>query len=234
MVTDEAQVDDDPLHPALVKMFDEAEIVLMSDGGATDYELSPQLLLFYMDQIEVEESSFEAICQLTMGQSECPDWYLQRKLRISASRANKIHRAKKNETRMRYFFESGIDHPNLSYGREMEDIARRKYMELTGYETVQCGLVVSKNYHWLCGSPDGLVLNSKRDRFLLEIKCPVSCKDSKIVVPYVKDSKLKESHEYFAQVQILMYFCKVEKCHLFIFSSEDYLLLEIALNKAYL
>ena len=105
---------------------------------------------------------------------------------------------------------------------------------MTGYAVEKCGLVVSHNFNWLCGSPDGVVLNAAGERILLEIKCPITCEGARISVPWVKNSKLKENDDYYCQVQINMYLCRVKKCHFFIWSEADYLLLEIELNEPYL
>ena len=101
---------------------------------------------------------------------------------------------------------------------------------MTQQEVITCGLVVSKTYNWLCGSPDGIVIDENGERVVLEIKCPVSCHNKPINVSYLEAGKLKESHDYFTQVQILMYLCKAERCDFFIWSSVDCKCIEIKLD----
>ena len=138
------------------------------------------------------------------------------------------------ETRVKRFFQSKPDHPNMKYGRFKEDAARKKYEDVQGVQAFKCGLIVSKTYKWLCGSPDAISIDQEGNRILLEIKCPASNRNSEIKVKYLKDGKLKESSEYFTQVQILMYLTKCQLAHLFIYSDADYKLVEVEFDKKYL
>ena len=180
------------------------------------------------------QTSFKfATPQRSLAQSESGDWHLERASRISASQAKKIHTAQKISTCLEYFKKKKISHPNLDYGIEHEETARNRYSEVTGYSVEKCGLIVSQTYNWLCGSPDGIVINAAGERLLLEIKCPITCEGSRISVPWVKNSQLKDQ-DYYCQVQILLYLCRAKKCHFLIWSSADYLLLEIPLDESYL
>ena len=128
----------------------------------------------------------------------------------------------------------------MKYGCLKEDVALKKYEELLnskikGVQALKFGLIVSKKYKWLCGSPDANVADYEGNRILLEIKCPSSNKNSKINVKYLnKHGKLKESSEYFMQVQLLMYLSKCQLAHFFVFSDADYRLVEVPLDKKYL
>jgi hypothetical protein len=50
----------------------------------------------------------------------------------------------------------------------------------------------------------------------------------------VKEGKLKKTHSYFFQVQVQMYLCKAAKCHFFVFSPVDSLLIEIEYDRDFL
>src|SRR5258705_4488516 len=74
---------------------------------------------------------------------------------------------------------------------------------------------------------------------LLEIKCPYSRANADIVnyenckshVPYLtfddRCLKLKQSHAYYTQVQVAMYVANVIKTHLYVYSSQQQVMVEI-------
>ncbi len=170
----------------------------------------------------------------TLGQSQNKAWFIQKKYRISASKSHRISRARP-ENRVKYCIGFQGDHPNLRYGREMEPLAKEKYVQLTGNSLIECGLVVKKCQPWLCASPDAVVKDPEGSLFLLEIKCPSSCKAKCIAVPYLNEEGfLKKNHEYYCQIQISMYCLTVKKCHFFVFSSADFRLLEISRDDSFL
>ena len=131
------------------------------------------------------------------------------------------------ETLKNYFFRTPFDTENLRYGRETEPKAKAAYSKLQGKEVHESGLVVSQNYPWLCASPDGLIVEEDGSIVVLEIKCPVSGREGKIEVDYLKEGSLSRSHPYFCQVQIQLFCCNVTKCHFFLYGSQDNYLIEI-------
>lgn len=222
-------------------MFQTKEFLSPLASGFDLGSLSDPLKQFYEMNVSIpvsEPDRYVDIFQRTLTQADSGDWHMERGHRISSSQAKNIHTARNPTTCLNHFKKKIIKHPNLDYGIENEDNARAKYSEVTGYSVEKCGLIVSQNYNWLCGSPDGVVLNAAGERILLEIKCPKSCEGAKIIVPWVKDSQLrqqvKQGADYYCQVQILMFLCRVKKCHFFIWSEEDYLLLEIEFNESFL
>ena len=88
-------------------------------------------------------------------------------MRITASKADKIFRATKDVTRIKYFngSNSGISGTqqvqikSLKYGLEMEPLARKKYSEVTKNDVVQVGLI-GKTYE----QNIGLMCLSKNQR----------------------------------------------------------------------
>lgn len=72
--------------------------------------------------------------------------------------------------------------PAIKYGKEHEAIARLLYQENYKKEhikahIVESGLHVSKQYPYMCASPDGLVQCKCCGNGLLEIKCTYTHKD---------------------------------------------------------
>ena len=188
---------------------------------------------FFLEKVVCSRTNAEKVLAATQGQSKSREWFLQRKYRISASKAHKISRAKP-ENRMKYFVGSLGDHPNLRYGREMEAEAKEKYQEITSRTVYEAGLVIKSCQPWLCASPDGFVKDENDNMITLEVKCPVSCSGKPISVPYLDDSGLKKSHEYYSQIQIQMYCANVGKCHFFVYSSVDCVLIEISRDDVFL
>ena len=195
----------------------------------------PQIQVdFYQDKLKITIEEAIQLCKNTVAQASSGAWYDGRKHRITASKAHIIARSRTCTTRFRNWSSSPPEGlPGLKYGREMEDIARTKFEQLNTCDVYQLGLVLNPLQPWLAGSPDG-VTKLDGEFVLLEIKCPLSCKDSSINVGYIKDGKLKRSHPYFAQVQVLLYLCNLRKCLFFMFSSADSVQIEILKDEEYL
>ena len=157
------------------------------------------------------------------------NWHKERKKRITASKAHKIYRARSEETVFKYFFEESCTHPNLLYGRKMEPRAKDKIKTILDVDIFEIGLVAKYGQPWLAASPDGLLVFRNGEQAQLQIKCPISCSDSKISVPYLEISNLKKGHPYYTQIQIQLYCCEVKIAVLFIYSENDYKIDEVSL-----
>jgi putative phage-type endonuclease len=116
----------------------------------------------------------------------------------------------------------------------MEPKAKEKYKSLTLSEVIESGLVVKTGQPWLCATPDGIVKDKNGDICILEIKCPSSCLDKNINVPYIVNNELKKSHQYYTQVQLQMYCCNLKKAHFFVYSNCDHKLLTVERDEAFL
>ena len=179
---------------------------------------------FYDSNIRTDQRRAFEICNMTRLQAKSPEWFFQRKTRITASAAHKIWRAKKTETRWKYFFQSATNLPSLEYGRLMEPVAREAFSNLTDFVVEDVGLVVRCDQSWLAGTPDGVFKDANGNVCLLEIKCPSSCKGKKIEVDYLEDRELKKSHPYYTQVQIQLYVCNCAFCYFYVYTSVDQVL----------
>lgn len=86
------------------------------------------------------------------------------------------------------------------HGNKYEDVAIRKYEELTGEKVIEFGLLESLNEgeHYLAGSPDGITASGK----LIEVKCPFRRKPIPGKIP---------AH-YVHQVQTLMHILRLDCC----------------------
>ncbi len=170
----------------------------------------------------------------TMNQSLCKRWYEERMYRITASRAHKILHARKESTSQSYFFRSLQENSNLRYGRETEPVAKEKYKAITGNTLIPVGLFVKPSQPWLAATPDAVTKDKNGNLYVLEVKCPSSCKNKDISVPYLTPEGLKTSHEYFTQIQLELYCCNLEKAHFFVYSNKQEVLVEISRDDSFL
>lgn len=119
-------------------------------------------------------------------------WYELRYGRITASRAYEESRSKTNDgTLLSLIMGAKIpDTPAMKRGTMLEDEVRKTVSAKLGKTIRKCGLLISKNYPMISGSPDGICEDS-----IIEIKCPMT---SKTYQNYVKNGK--PARKYFAQV----------------------------------
>ncbi|KAL5237552.1 hypothetical protein ACI65C_004962 [Semiaphis heraclei] len=102
---------------------------------------------------------------------------------------------------------------NVKYGQDTVLAAFEKYLELNEVEVLKAGLVIHCKTIWGCPCPGGLVLQNGEIYKILEIKCPISCKNEQLIeinVPNLKylhivksKIELKRSYLHNTQVQLL-------------------------------
>lgn len=97
----------------------------------------------------------------------------------------------------------------------------------------QVGLLVHQKRSWLCGSADG-VFQQDGETVLLEIKCPSSIKGQPVVdankrktftscLVYINDKLcLKPSHNYYTQVQVLMFVLDLQSCYFYVYTCDEH------------
>ncbi len=213
------------------------------DNGITPEEvtadISPDSLeklktSFYESKVVVTRDEAELIEFETKTQAESDKWSIERRKRITASKAGGI--AKMKETTKRsskvksVLYNSFRGNQATRYGTDMEDITMKEYityqhqrdhLDLT---VKKCGLFISENNSWLAATPDGVVhdpSDTDHPYGLLEIKNPFSVRDKSIqeacTTPSTKNSfcleldkkketmRLKRRHDYYFQVQCQLY-----------------------------
>jgi hypothetical protein len=209
-------VDDPPiLHTRIDSIFQSGGLMRSTNSR----EPAESCRKFYTDHILCTDQEKLRIFETTIGQAANKSWYTARKFRVSASKARQRAFARKDDTLFKYFFGSVADSDNLRYGRDTEPIAREEYASVQSEAVVESGLVISRHFPWLCGSPNGLAIGEDGELTVLEIKCPVSGQNGKIDISYVKNNMLSRTHAYFAQVQIQLFVCdaKTRKHRIFTF-----------------
>lgn len=209
----------------------------------------PEKLQNLYKNVQVTKDEWIRICIESESQSECFQWFNERFKRITCSKkAHQIKTRKHNFEKLAIQFKNDKFHgtmtADMAYGLQTEPIARNCFCNSTGLKVYTIGLVIKIAQPFLATSPDGIILE---DKSLLEIKCPVTCKNSIIVdresntsnVPYLFfNSKgkieLKKSHIYFTQIQVSMYVTGLTKCHFFVYSKNDNVHLEIQRDELFL
>lgn len=201
---------------------------------SSEFIIRPETSAFYDANIVRSADDCFDIFNRTKGQAENPDWFRERKFRISASNALRIANARKEETTKSYFFGRSIECKNLNYGRAMEVPAKAKFAEKNkDVELIDCGVVIHPTLNWLCASPDALI-RSTDGLSVLEVKCPISCENQMISVPYLRDGALLKSHMYYSQIQIQLYVCGLYKAILFVYSEKDDVCIEVLRDDEFL
>jgi hypothetical protein len=118
---------------------------------------------------------------------------------------------------------------NFKYGLQKEKYALLEYEKLHNVKVQSIGFFVAPLQPWLGVSVDGVVINeSGQITKLLEIKCPISCKNKPIVEERLKEANvkylqvvgdeltLKKNHVSYTQCQLQMYCTGVTKCDFFV------------------
>ena len=205
---------------------------------------------FYKSSIELMPGEEVKIFEQTLKQTLDERWYKERKHRMTSTKAHKIVGGRKAVTRIGYMYpkkENKMkDHKNFRYGREMEPTAKAVYEEIYNTKVHPAGLVICHEQPWLACSPDGFVIDEEQDTLtVLEVKCPITCRDAKIKDLDYLDYKLcpvegtmkptlKKTHEYYMQVQIQLYVCKAKRSHFFVFSMADHIKIDIDIDPHFL
>lgn len=130
-------------------------------------------------------------------------WFELRYGRITASRAFEFSRCKTDDGTLLSLIMGGKipDTPAMKRGRILEDEVRKTVSIKLGKNIKKCGLMLSKNYPMIAGSPDGICQDS-----IIEIKCPMSAKNYK---NYIKNGE--PTNKYNAQMQLQMYLTGLQK-----------------------
>lgn len=161
-------------------------------------------------------------------------WQKERKFRITANDAYRLHTYHKNKNpdwekkSLDYFFVASFSNAHTKYDLDNEPLAREAYEKIMGVKVIQCGLIVSKTNPWLGCSPDGIVLQDDKPFKVIEIKCPKEGKTNSAdeTVKHIKwlemkhdQITLKKKHLYYAQIQIIMAIVNVPSTDFLIYSS---------------
>ena len=166
------------------------------------------------------EEQAKAIEIATRQQTESPEWYLQRRLRITASNFSNITRRRTStpvaNTVKQLLYKRSFNAPSLRWGRLHEDDACKAYLhQMSGAVTTQSGLVIDHREPCLACSPDDIVTLANSEQGLVEYKCPYKAAKESLTPQQAAvqlrgfcstlsddgQLQLKHTHAYFYQVQ---------------------------------
>ena len=182
-----------------------------------------------IDTLKLSISEIHLLETQTRLQGECELWHKLRSNRITAS---KVHRIK---TRQKDFEGLAKTLCSTSHrttqamrdGLADEPKAAESYVTMAqnNLNIYPCGIVISPWAPWLAVSPDRKVYdpNSTPSFGLLEIKCPrvQSVLECRYLVNIDGQLRLKESHEYFTQIQTQLAVTGVEWCDFYVWCHHD-------------
>jgi len=206
-----------------------------------------------IDKLRLDKDGINLIETETKQQANCNKWKDERKYRFTSSQFFVISRRKRNHDT----FADTLMHPKsissryLEHGKKFEAVALQQYEKFmhnrrTPVQVLSSGLVVSEGYPILGASPDGKVIDSGCvDHFgLAEVKCPYTkynvtpldaCSDSKFFMEKLSDNecRLKEDHQYYAQVQGQMAITGTRWCDFIVYTSKGLYVQRIPFNYVY-
>lgn len=146
----------------------------------------------------------KALIERTYAPQKSEEWLALRGTMLTASDAATAIGANKYETPEGLLLSKcGLGkkftgNAHTKHGELYEDEARILYEKRHGEVVHELGLVVHDTYKWLGGSADGVSSSNK----LIEIKCPVTRKIEKGVVP----------DHYYPQIQLCMQILNLPSC----------------------
>ena len=186
----------------------------------------------------------------TKGQSLNEFWKQARYGRITASKCSKIVKAyKKPKTeklkKLANELVFGTSPPNffaqraMKWGTDNESTAMKLFKELNPELSIEDenGLYVSKQHMFLGASPDGLATGDNTEKFLIEIKCPYTVKDSSSIDQALENGRLKyilkvdddqyifnmkndQAQNYYHQIQMSLYILNLKVCKFIIYTPQ--------------
>ncbi|XP_071150729.1 uncharacterized protein [Mytilus edulis] len=192
--------------------------------------------------VEVDAKMAQKIEQMTRGQSVSSAWYQAREWRLTASRFGEICKAtcRRNTTKLcasltgRNTFSTQA----TLHGKNYEKKALNAFQSNSTLQTTTCGLFVSVEHPYLGATPDATV----GEDGLVEIKCPFNGRNEKIkpgkCFPFLKyddngNTVLKQSSNYYVQIQGQLYVSKREYCYFVVYTFCDLFVQKIAIDNAY-
>ncbi|XP_035663260.1 uncharacterized protein LOC118406968 [Branchiostoma floridae] len=212
----------------------------------------------FVSSLIVSKEQVAALEKATRAQSNSPIWSMARQGRITASNFYKIY------TRVQTIKSNPEESTDsllgtimgykrvsenvraLKYGRTMEEEAKAALFQQFSqeHEDARCeqkGLVISEHKAYLGASPDALFTCKCHGQQVVEIKCPIRCKDavpSISNVDYLYESstggvQLKQKNAYYAQCQGQMALTGCRACIFYVYSKHGSISINIAFDSQY-
>ena len=219
----------------------------------------------FVDALVYTDTEIELIESITSGQADNQIWKNMREGLITASnfqkcftrsnslRSNPDTDTSKLVTELLYHRE--INCASICWGKDHEINARLQYVRVEKKKhrklnVTTSGLCIFKEKPFLGCSPDGIMTCQCKEnvhpkspsKWLLEIKCPYSCRDmcpKEAAKQYgatendLKEWKLSEKSKYFRQIQGQLGILKISLCVLVIYTNKGIWPVEVKFDKDY-
>ncbi|GBP12685.1 Exonuclease [Eumeta japonica] len=140
----------------------------------------------FLQKIVLTDADIKKVEEESKNQHQSYLWHELRYGRVTASRAYDFSRCKTSDGTLIALIMGGKipDTAAMKRGRLLEDKVRETVSIRLGKKIKKCGLLLSKEYPMIAGSPDGIC-----EDCIIEIKCPISTKTYK---NYILDWKPEE------------------------------------------
>jgi len=190
-----------------------------------------------LSRLKTSQNKQNEIEKETRGQGNNPQWLKERRERLTASNFGRVVKMRPttscHNTVVSILYPDSLDRIEaIRYGKEHEADAiesLNKILAKTDLHVEECGLFVDTDTGYLAGTPDGTVGKDA----LVEVKCPMKCKDTGIEVMVKTDStfcleyeenkiRLKKSHNYYYQIQGQLHVAKRSKCYFLVWSPTEH------------
>lgn len=193
----------------------------------------------FLDRLQWSAMEVKDTEQETRGQYKNRNWVTVRKGLITASKVKTICHCVDGRKTAEKILESkvfyGDDVPDaIKYGRNNESKALKMFVRTHRYHHRNCsfyqpGIFLSESEPFLAASPDGIVTCKHCGKFLVEVKClyknrnshpKTAIKERDFCVQNSDGSyQLRQTHEYFYQIQCQMAVTGITTCYLVIFTN---------------
>lgn len=215
------------------------QLTIGSDCGNTNFPLPSNLTIGPQAKegstyLPISQERAEKLEQATTAQSECKEWFAERKLRVTASQFGDIIKRKKDVNQKfltRLFGPKRFSNEATEYGLRHEPDARKEYLrQRPNSHAHECGLVVNPQFSFIGASPDNKICENGNTG-LLEIKCPFNAR-AKTMEEAIADIpgfflhheneniKLKRADNYYYQVQGQLLVTGAPFCDFIVWSKE--------------
>jgi len=190
-----------------------------------------------LSRLRTSKTKQQEIEVVTRGQGDNPLWLEMRKYRLTASNFGRVVKMRPttscHNTVVSILYPDSLDRIEaIRYGKDHESDAieaLNTILARNGLKVEECGLFIDTITGYLAATPDGTV----GEDGLVEVKCPMKCKDSSIAELVRTDStfclensgdnmRLKRSHNYYYQIQGQLHMAKRSKCYFFIWSPTEH------------
>ena len=198
---------------------------------------------------------------VTKGQSDNPEWHIQRRGAITATRFSavmKVTSTEKVKSCSTFIKEILEPKPNtlknvpaIKWGTKNESKAKEAFVKKVAkdhkdFHIEEHGLMVYSDCKFIRGSPDGIISCACHGQVLLEIKCPFNAR-MMTVKEGVQQGKIKyldivngqielkknTPDGYYSQIQGLMGITGIKKCVFVIWTSRDMVTIDVDYNEEF-